>query len=156
MGNTKGRRPAPSNVKRLHGVRPSRINASEPIPRESEPEAPEWATAAWLAIWQRLRAELAYMDLWHAADRDALVCLVHSVFEYDRLAAIAVKAPALVRDANGQPKANPLAAALRAQSADVAKWCSHFGLTPAERSRVSKAGAPAFLDYDDIAGGPSH
>lgn len=156
MGNTKGRRPLPSNVKRLHGTRASRINDAEPVPRQAEPEPPEWATAPWLAIWERVRVELAYMGLWNAADRDALVCLVHSVFEFDRLAAIAVKAPALVRSSNGEPRPNPIGPALRQQSSDVAKWCSHFGLTPSERGRISKAGAPAFLDYDDLAGGPSH
>lgn len=150
---TTGRRPAPSNVKRLHGVRESRINADEPMPHETDPEAPEWAEGEWLAIWQRTCVQLRGMGILYAADRDALVAFVTAVHEYDRLARVLVKAPAIVRDANGQPVANPVGRALRQCSAEVARWASHFGLTPAERGRISRAGtSPEQRETDDLAG----
>lgn len=151
---TTGRRPAPTNVKRLHGVRSSRINDDEPIPCEVEPEPPEWAEGEWLAIWARTCEELRAMGLLHRADREALVCLATAVHEHDRLARVLVKAPAVVRDANGQPTANPLGRALRQCSAEVSRWCSHFGLTPAERSRLGRTSATPGRaeETDDLAG----
>lgn len=147
-----GRRPAPSSVKRLYGVRSSRINDDEPMPREVEPEPPEWATEEWLAFWSRTCDQLRGMGILYAADREALVCLVTAVHEHDRLARVLVKAPAVVRDANGQPTANPLGRALRQASGEVSRWCSHFGLTPAERGRISRAGTSQKIESDDLAG----
>jgi P27 family predicted phage terminase small subunit len=149
-----GRRPAPTSIKHLHGVRSSRINAEEPMPHEIEPEPPEWAEGEWLAIWQRTCDQLRGMGILYAADREALVCLVTSVYEYDRLARTLVKAPPIIRDANGQPVANPVGRALRQCSAEVSRWCSHFGLTPAERGRISRLGtAPGKVEEtDDLAG----
>jgi P27 family predicted phage terminase small subunit len=151
---TAGRRPQPTNVKQLHGVRSSRINSDEPMPREVEPDPPEWAPEEWLAIWNRTCTELRFMGLLHSADEAALVCLVTAIFEFDRLARVLVKAPAIVRDANGQPVANPVGRALRQCSAEVSKWCSHFGLTPAERGRISRSAVTPQRgdDYDDLAG----
>lgn len=123
------------------------------MPREVEPEPPEWSTEEWLAIWERTCGELRSMGLLHAADREALVCLVTAVHEHDRLARVLVKAPAVIRDTNGQPCANPLGRALRQCSTEVSKWCSHFGMTPSERSRISRAGAqPERVETDDLAG----
>ena len=150
---TAGRRPAPSNVKRLHGVRSSRINDDEPMPHEIDPVPPDWATENWIAIWQRTCDQLRGMGILYAADREALVCFVTAVHEHDRLARVLVKAPAIIRDANGMPTANPLGRALRQASGEVARWASHFGLTPAERSRISKASTmPERVETDDLAG----
>lgn len=153
MGNMKGRRPAPTNVKVLRGNRASRINNNEPAPRETSPEPPEWATESWLAIWNRLRGELAPMGMWLSADRDALIALVTTIDSYDRLAKTYVNAPSVVRDANGAPTHNPLGGEMRRLSAKVARWCSHFGLTPAERSRISKpVSAVKPWESDDLDG----
>ena len=136
-----GKRPQPTAVKMLHGARTSRLNFDEPQPRETEPEPPTWATEPWLEVWERVKLELVPMGMWHAADQPGLVCLVHAVFEYDRLAQLAVKAPALVRGTDGLPRPNPLGPALRQQSADVSRWCGHFAMSPAERGRISRTGA---------------
>lgn len=150
---TTGRRPAPTNVKLLHGVRSSRINDDEPMPHEVDPEPPDWATEEWLAIWVRTCDQLRGMGILYAADREGLVCLVTAVHEHDRLARVLVKAPAITRDRNGMPMANPLGRALRQASGEVARWCSHFGLTPAERSRISKASTKSErVETDDLAG----
>ncbi|MEU6138573.1 P27 family phage terminase small subunit [Nocardioides sp. NPDC047086] len=122
-------------MKALRGDRASRTNQNEPVPREASPEPPEWATESWLAIWERLRHELAPMGLWLSADRDAIVALVTTI---DCCARVVVGAPAVIRGADGAPTHNPLGGEMRRLSAEVARWCSHFGLTPAERSRISK------------------
>jgi len=113
---TGGRRPAPTNVKLLHGVRASRINTDEPMPHEVEPEPPKWATDEWLAIWGRTCDQLRGMGILYAADREGLVAFVTAVHEHDRLAKVLVRARAVVRDANGQPVANPLGRTLRQAS----------------------------------------
>lgn len=98
----------------------------------------------------------AELGLVHVADADrgALVCFVTAVHEFDRLARVLVKAPAVVRDSNGSPTANPLGRALRQASGEVSRWASHFGLTPAERGRISRAdAAPGRVEEtDDLAG----
>ena len=93
------------------------------------------------------------MGILYSADREALVCFVTAVHEHDRLARVLVRAPAVVRDANGLPMANPLGRALRHASGEVARWASHFGLTTAERQRFSKASTmPQRVETDDLAG----
>jgi hypothetical protein len=79
---------------------------------------------------------------------------VTAVHEHDRLARVLVRAPAVVRDANGQPAANPLWRVLRQCSGEESRWCSHFGLTPAERGRISRMGTtPGRVEEtDDLAG----
>jgi len=154
---TTGRRPAPTNVKLLRGDRTSRINSDEPMPREVEPEPPPWAheekASTWLAIWESTCAELRYMGMLHSADEAALTALVTAIHEHDRLAKVLTMAPAVVRDANGQPAPNPLGRALRQASGEVSRWCGHFGLSPAERSRISRAETtPQRVETDDLAG----
>src|SRR3954451_2556413 len=105
---TSGRRPQPTNVKMLHGARSRRITRDEPMPHEVDPEPPEWAEGEWLAIWKRTCDQLRDMGILYASDREALACFVTAVHEHDRLARVLVKAPAVVRDAHGQPVANPV------------------------------------------------
>ncbi len=147
-----GRRPQPTAVKALQAVRSSRMNTDEPQPRDVEPEPPEWATESWLVIWSRTCTVLRGMRLLYAADREALVAFTTAVHEHDRLARVLVAAPPVVRDANGGPKANPLGPAVRQWSGEVSRWASHFGLTPAERGRISSSTTTENVETDDLAG----
>jgi P27 family predicted phage terminase small subunit len=133
----------------LRGDRRDRINFDEPQPGEAPPEPPPGRDADWLAVWDRHCAQLTAMKLGpYAADQDALVALCDATVRYHALAAVVLKAPAVVRGPDGTPVAPKVADELRRASTELAKWLTLFGMTPSARSQlrsrlVGPASAPA-------------
>jgi P27 family predicted phage terminase small subunit len=151
-----GLKPAPSNVRRLRGDRPYRYNDAAPIPPEEYvEEPPEWlsesARAQYEAMVRRIRALRTGP---YETDAEVLIHLAVAADTCQRLAQVIVKAPAVVRDANGSPIPNPLVARYERAVKHMLSLCTEFGLTPSSRER---AHAERFheVEYDDIAGGPS-
>jgi Phage terminase, small subunit len=124
-------------VKRLSGVRPYRINDDEPIAGEEEPIPPVGRDGDWLETWEQVCEDLRIMHIGpYRSDRAALICLTDAIRVYERLADIVVKAPAVVRGPDGTPVAPSIVKELRASSAEVSRWCGHFGLSPSTRTTV--------------------
>ncbi len=130
----RGRKPAPDNVRRLSGdTRPSRQVSERPAP-ESEPEWAPWLedkdapaeTAR--EVWDRVNRYLRSLRIQSEVDTDAVRAYVLAVVQMDRLGKVLAHAPAIIRDTNGQPKANPVMREWRSQADFVRKIGATFGM----------------------------
>lgn len=143
MGGTgSGRTPKPTAFKVIDGDRPDRINYAEPLPAESEVKPPTGMRAKTRAVWRRLAPDLIDKGVLTAWDVDsfAIVC-----------EAIALRAECIkivhdshhaeggltARGAAGGRIPNPLFKVIRDCNNDIARFGARFGLTPADRSRLS-------------------
>lgn len=150
-----GPKPAPRNVRLLRGDRASRFNDHAPVPPETYVfEPPEWLSESAQAHYRHLVRRIKALGVGpFETDHEALVHLAIAADNCQRLAEVVVKAPAVVRDANGAPTHNPLVPRYERAVRHLLSLCAEFGLTPSSRERV---GAERFHDlgHDDLCGGP--
>lgn len=143
-----GRRPAPTPLKVVRGVKPSRINWDEPRPADAELVPPEGLPPAARAEWDRLAGDLkkrAGLSHWDAGVFGAYCSSVAKVAEAERLLATAgplVKAPVFNR--NGKRTGdrigpNPAWRLWKDANELMLRSASMLGLSPADRSRIRTA-----------------
>lgn len=135
----------PTAVKRLRGtLRTDRAPAGEPTPPVLATRCPPWLPAGARRWWRRLAPGLSEAGIASAWDAGGLALLcVHldlaieaaQAIERDGLLVADPDHPAA--DGSTPKRKHPAAQLLRDQSAAVARWSAAFGLTPADRSRVS-------------------
>lgn len=150
----RGPAPKPAELKVLEGGRGHRpVNLDATFrPEVGVPDAPRWLTAEAKKAWKRLSVELTYYNLLSKVDRDAFAQLCQTIGRLELIErALAARMAACV--ANGQEPAEALLdktpnglqvqaaiyQALNREQAKLSGLLSEFGLTPAQRSRVSTA-----------------
>jgi len=112
-----GRRPAPTHLKLLAGnPGKRRLNPNEPRPEPGVPDMPAWLPRRARPFWGRLVADLEPLGVLTKADVFALAMLADCLGEWRAKAA------------RGKPVDGPSRRAL--------SMFAHFGLTPADRSKV--------------------
>ena len=155
----RGPKPTPNNVRALLGeTRPSR-QVKETAAPLSEPEFQAWLEdkeanpETHREVWVRVNRYLRSLKMQSEVDTDAVRMYVEAVVLMDRLGKVLAHAPAVVRDTNGSPAANPLMKEWRAQANHVRQLAALFGLAgPTSRiqSRENVVGSEARAD--DLAG----
>jgi hypothetical protein len=65
-----------------------------------------------------------------------LIALTDSIFNYRKLAKVVVAAPAVTRDASGQPAVPAVYRELAKLGFEQRRWLTAFGLTPSSRSTL--------------------
>lgn len=139
----RGPTPLPSNIKRLKGTyRADRAAPNEPEPEVSIPTPPKWLRQTdWglgaANVWNYLAPRLAELDLITEVDkyRLAIYCdAVARVAHWRR--EIKKHGPVQVTE-TGYRAQNPEMGYLSQAIKDEAKYGSLFGLSPADRTRIS-------------------
>ena len=144
----KGRKPKPSNLRRLHGNpgrRPLREN--EPEPKRGIPDPPERLTGAALEHWRELVPELDEMGVLTTADGFALALLCEAWAECLEAGEILAREGLTYTRTTAAGSTSVAARPEVAMRSDAWKRMKsmmvEFGLTPSSRSRVSATGKPS-------------
>lgn len=143
----KGGRPAkPTALKLLHGeTRPSQVNYNEPQPPQREIEPPEDITEEALEVWNDLADDLIRTgvlkpwDVENYADWcEAVVSKREAQHHLDEEGEV-IDMPIHNRDGKVtayKPVINPWWKVRMEAAARMDKGAAHFGLTPADRTRI--------------------
>ena len=130
----RGPQKQPTNLRVLHGeTRPSRVNTSEPVPRNRAPEPPDDMSAMERAEWDRILPELQAMDLAYAADRDVIRAYCSAVVRHAEAMHLVNTTGPLMRGRNGDVVKNPAVAMARDAGSALLQFARELGLTPAAR-----------------------
>lgn len=131
----------PTQLRILHGDKPSRINTDEPVAPDGLPEPPDYMGDEAREVWADTVANLASMRILSPADRDALACYCEAVVTHRKASELLTKSGILVRTQRGNlPMRNPLLAVQRDQAALIRVLAREFGLTPSARSDIHTGG----------------
>lgn len=141
-----GRRPDPKHLKVLRGSR--RVNYNEPPAKPGRPAMPRGMPADFQREWRRLADLTESLGVLTAADGPALtMAALH-------LAVALAAGRALLEDGleavdeRGLPRKNPLNQIFREHSLAFRAYASLFGLSPADRQRLT---VEAASDADPLA-----
>jgi P27 family predicted phage terminase small subunit len=143
-----GRKPVPTNLRVLHGnpgKRPLNKREPEPLKPPDVPDPPAYLTGYAAEEWRRIAPELFRLGLLTIADVYPLAAYCHACGSWraavEALARISEKDPAfgglMMRASNGSPIQNPLFLAVKQAGADMVRYATEFGLTPAARTRIA-------------------
>lgn len=153
----RGPKPKPGELKALEGGRGHRpINLDANFrPEVGEPDMPKWLSKEARKAWKRLAEELLHYNLLSKIDREAFAMLCQTIGRLELLErAFAGKVNLLLKDGKGEhelanafldstPKGMPIQSALyqvlNREQAKLNSLLAEFGLTPAQRARVTTA-----------------
>jgi P27 family predicted phage terminase small subunit len=134
----RGRKPKPTELKKLTGVRASRINADEPkFTPDSSPAAPPYLGAYAAQEWTRVYPELAKNNVLKVTDRAVLELYCEAYGDYrEAQDALRGKKKVLIVH-NGALQKRPEVSMKREAMGLVLKYASELGLTPSSRGKMS-------------------
>lgn len=138
--------PKPTQLKILHGEsRPSRLNNAEPQPGQSEVVPPEELSEEALAVWNHLADDLirtGVLKPWDAEEYgdycEAVVSRREAQRHLDEEGEV-IDYPVFNRsgeEVSARPVINPWWKVRMEAAARMDRGAAHFGLTPADRSRL--------------------
>lgn len=150
----RGPKPMPTHLKLLRGNPGQRpLSKDEPRPAMSRdiPEPPPFLIGYAKEEWHRVITELYRLKLVTSVDINPLAayCQAYSRWRTaeERLADLAARDPVsaglMIKSAGGTPIQNPIVGVANRAAADMLRYASEFGLTPAARTRLSSSGANA-------------
>ena len=157
----RGPTPKPAELKALEGGRSHRpLNLDQTFrPEVGVPDMPKWLSKEARKAWKRLSVELAHYNLIAKVDREAFSMLCQTIGRLELLerafaGRIATLAEKLKNEGKGDdalaeafldstPKGVPIQSALyqvlNREQAKLNSLLAEFGLTPAQRARVTTA-----------------
>ncbi len=138
---TTGRRPIPTDLKKLKG-NPGRrpLNPNEPQPKAGSAAQPSALSQAAREYWPELHEIVSSNGVYTEMDTVALVLLCDTFAEYRKLRDQVEREGATYTLPNGMAKANPAMAMLSDSQKRLKSLLVEFGMTPSARSRVTVAG----------------
>lgn len=138
----RGPRAKPTSLKLLEGS--SDINNSEPVPAQSEVQAPEWLVEmanesegdreSALDVWNRLSPDLHRKGVLTPWDVDEFAVFCDAVVNHRAAAMEVRKYGLLVRGAKGNLVKNPATQLTRDYADVMVKIGARFGLSPSDRA----------------------
>lgn len=150
----RGPAPKPPELRALEGGRGHRpINLDQTFrPEVGLPDSPKWLSKEARKAWKRLSAELLHYNLLSKVDREAFAMLCQTIGRLELLErafgarmALKVKEGKDAAEAflDSTPKGMPIQSALyqvlNREQAKLNSLLAEFGLTPAQRARVTTA-----------------
>jgi P27 family predicted phage terminase small subunit len=142
----RGRKPAPSAVKRLRGNPTKRkLNRDEPAFETGIPDAPAHLDDIALMEWTRLTQELASKQVITNVDMTILATYCQTYADWVELTQLATKEERYLKTDKGYQYKNPLYADIAKIRKELQNYSAELGITPSSRSRV-KAMKPAKPD----------
>ena len=159
----KGRKPKPSNLRRLQGNAGRRaLRENEPDPERGIPDPPMWLSSAALDHWREIAPELDALGVLTTVDGLALAMLCEAWADYRQAREILALEGSTYTRMTAAGSTSVVARPEAAISSDAWKRMKsmliEFGLTPSSRTRVSirphqtKSEFEKYLegqDYDD-------
>lgn len=157
----------PTHLKLVRGTaRPDRTPASEPKPRRERPSPPSHLSDRGKAAWAEVALLTDRMGVLTEADLIALEGLAETVADL-RAARASLATPMISTNAKGEQttiakageryywsgpmrRSRPELSDIADLERRLALWCSRFGLSPADRSRVSAAPAEEFNPFANL------
>ena len=144
----------PTEIKRMKGtLEPSRTNPAEPKPPRGIPEAPTDLSDAAKNEWQRIALILDGMGILTTADQFAMAQLAEAIATYKTAQATIRRRggnltyEAEARDGKILVRTYPEVSIMNEADKRIGYWLTRFGMTPADRSRVSVLGDTPQEDY---------
>lgn len=134
--STRGRKPKPTGLKKLEGIRTSRINLNEPEPGSGKVTCPSFLSKEAKAEWRRIAPELTRLGLLTPLDRAAFAAYCQSYAHWVKAETLLLDKGVLVKGAKGQIIASPLLWISTSAMKQMLKFGVEFGLTPSSRSRL--------------------
>lgn len=133
-----GPRPKPTEVKRMTGVEPGRINEATPLPPMPAivPKPPEFLGKVAKGAWRRLAPHLHATGLLTHADLDAFAVLCEAIEQYRAASKVVQQYGVVLTDNHGHGVKNPAFQVCRDTSQTIRSYAAEFGLTPAARSQI--------------------
>ena len=133
-----GRPRKPTNLKVLKGTqRKSRINPNEPEPELKIPSAPDFLNDEALKEWYRVTKVLSALGLLTEIDGTMLALYAQSYARMVKYEAIVAKNGELYKTKNGSVQLSPAMWIINRCHAQIHKYLTEFGMSPAARSKVS-------------------
>lgn len=153
--------PAPTALKVLHGVKPSRINSNEPKPDAAEVAPPRELDPRAQAIWDRLAPDMIRKGVLTAWDVDSFATFCSMVVvNQDAVADVeknGTNCTTVVRElSNGEViyelRKNPAWQVARESATLIVTLGGRFGLNPSDRSQLTMGEASRDADDDLLTG----
>jgi P27 family predicted phage terminase small subunit len=139
-----GRKRKPTAIRRLEGNRGKRAwNHAEPVPPEGLPTCPAHLSDAAVAEWDRLATSLHEMGVLTVVDRAALAAYCQAYGRWVEAEERLRETPALFKTPSGYVQQSPWLGIANKQLELMGRYMVELGLTPAARSRIVAAAAPA-------------
>ena len=133
----RGRKPKPTALKVLEGNPGKRpLNDHEPIPPKGELKCPSWLLPEAKKEWKRLASSLEAMGVLTVADLTAFAGYCQAYARWKEAEEFLTQHGSMVRTPNGYLQQVPQVSIAQQYMKQMSKFCEHFGLTPASRSRI--------------------
>jgi len=132
----RGRKPKPTKLKKLEGVRTDRINENEPEPQLGKVTCPGFLSKEAKAEWKRIAPELVRLGLLTPIDRAAFAAYCQSYGRWVEVERLLLDKGILAKGNKGQIIASPLLWISSSAVKAMLKFGIEFGLTPSSRSRL--------------------
>lgn len=132
-----GRTPKPRHLKVLEG-NPGGRRLVDPVkPPPSKPRCPSYLQPYAKTVWRRLVDILDGYGILTTADRESMAAYCEAVADYRKATEDLAKTGLLVQGQKGNAVTNPLWRIKRDAARQIAEWSARFGLTPADRVRLT-------------------
>ena len=133
----RGRKPKPTNVKRLEGNPGKRpLNENEPQPVTDRTTPPSHLSPEAKTEWRRIYPELHAMGLANKVDRAALAAYCQVYGRWAKYERIVSEKGELYKTAQGNIQTSPALWVVNKALEQMYKYLTEFGMTPASRSRI--------------------
>jgi len=135
----KGRKPKPTNLKLIEGMRKDRINYEEPLPSIGVPKCPPSLVGEAKREWKRLSSELADLGLLTKLDRAALAayCAAWEKFIDSNKQLKKEGMVTFIETKGGKyPTISPYLSIMTKAAEQMRRFLIEFGMTPSSRSRI--------------------
>lgn len=148
----KGRKPAPSALKKARGTdQPVRMNnqAIEPGKLSKMPPAPKWFSKTAKAIYKQKSDELIAQGVMSTLDIDMFILYCHEYATYIETSEVLTKIPYTDALSEASEKVHKRLTQQNSKAWERSKSIAiEFGFTPSSRARVPKATDQDFEDDD--------
>jgi P27 family predicted phage terminase small subunit len=135
-----GRPPKPTSLKLLHGDRADRINFTEPLPSEAAVQPPVELSPGAQAVWDRLAPDMTAKQVLTAWDLDNFAAFCDATDLYWQARKHLEVEGMTAQGAAGGVIKNPHWQIMRDAVSVMSKLGGSYGLTPADRTRLTIGG----------------
>ena len=133
----KGRKPKPTEIKKLEGNPGKRkLNEKEPQPEKTAPDCPEWLENEAKAEWERLAVHLEALGVLTIVDRAAFAGYCECFARWKEAEEFISKHGMIIKTPSGYFQQVPQVSISQTYLKLLLKFAVEFGLTPSSRSRI--------------------
>jgi P27 family predicted phage terminase small subunit len=148
----KGRKPTPTNIKRLEGNPGKRpFNTKEPQPKRTAPECPDWLLPDAQDEWKRLASPLENLGLLTEVDMTAFAGYCQAYARWREAEEFITQHGTIFKTPSGYVQQMPQVSIAQQNLKIMQSFCSEFGLTPASRSRLQVESKNQTESCDEMA-----